>query len=258
MDTSGVLGLFAELAADAGEKILEIYHDDFSVEYKHDNTPVTMADRLSNEIILRGLKKEYPGIPVLAEESADDPSRLLKEYCFIVDPLDGTKEFVSRNDEFTVNIALARNGVPVAGLIYVPVLGEFYYASENRGAFWHRGKEKEKPLRVSSRIGDIRLAVSRHHRTRELDMLIKKNRIRNIVVIGSAYKACLLARGDVEAYYRFGKTMEWDTAAMQVIVIEAGGIFMDMDGKPFVYNKPDPENPTGFYLVNRPENMLTY
>ncbi|HOQ75617.1 MAG TPA: 3'(2'),5'-bisphosphate nucleotidase CysQ [Thermoclostridium sp.] len=258
MNTSRVIGLFRELAAAAGEKILEIYQEDFTVEYKEDNTPVTMADRMSNELIVRGLKDEYPLIPVLAEESADDLSRLSKEYCFIVDPLDGTKEFVGRNGEFTVNIALARNGVPIAGLIYVPVLGEFYYAAENHGAFWCRDNEKEQSLRVSDRTGDIRLAVSRHHRTRELDRLIEKNRIRHIVVAGSAYKGCLFARGEVEAYYRFGKTMEWDTAAMQVIAIEAGGIFMGLDGKPFTYNKPNPENPPGFCLVNRPENRLTY
>lgn len=258
MDTSGVLDLFRELAAAAGEKILDIYRSDFAVEYKEDNTPVTRDDKVSNEIIERGLKDEYPQIPVLAEESADDLYRLSEEYCFIVDPLDGTKEFVSKTDEFTVNIALARNGIPIAGLIYVPVLGEFYYASENQGAFWYRDKEEEQPLDVSDRIGGIRLAVSRFHRTRELDRLIEKNHIQHVVVVGSVYKGCLFARGDVEAYYRFGRTMEWDTAAMQVIAVEAGGIFMGMDGKPFVYNKPNPENHSGFYLVNRLENRLAF
>lgn len=258
MNASETLGLFRELARKAGERILEIYGGDFAVEYKEDSSPVTLADREANELIVQGLKAEYPGIPVLAEESADDPSRLSKEYCFIVDPLDGTKEFVKRNGEFTVNIALAKNGVPVAGLIYVPVLGEYYYASENYGAYWRREGEAEKPLRVSDRVGDIRLAVSRTHRSPELDKLIEKNKIKHIVVAGSSYKGCLFARGDVEAYYRFGRTMEWDTAAMQVIAVEAGGIFMGMNGQPFLYNKPNPENPSGFFLVNRPENMLTF
>lgn len=258
MDRSGIISLFKELARSAGEKILEIYREDFAVEYKEDKSPVTMADKMSNEMIVGGLKKAYPGIPVLAEESADDPSRLGQEYCFIVDPLDGTKEFIKRNGEFTVNIALARNGVPVAGLIYVPVLKEYYYASQDRGAFWHRENEEEKPLRVSDRIGDIRLAVSRSHRGPELDRLIEKNNIKHIIVAGSAYKGCLFARGDVEAYYRFGRTMEWDTAAMQIIAVGAGGIFMGMNGRPFMYNKPNPENPSGFYLINRAENALTY
>jgi len=258
MDASRIISLFKSLAGAAGEKIREVYRQDFAVEYKEDNSPVTMADKLANELIVQGLKDAYPQIPVLAEESADDLSRLSQVYCFIVDPLDGTKEFVKRNGEFTVNIALARNGVPVAGLIYVPMLREYYYAFENHGAYWHRENEQEKPLRVSERIGDIRLAVSRSHRTPELDKLIEENHIRHIVVAGSAYKACLFARGDVEAYYRFGKTMEWDTAAMQILAEEAGRIFLGMDGRPFTYNKENPENPTGFFLINRMENRLTY
>lgn len=258
MDAGRIIDLFKKLAAAAGEKILEIYRQDFAVEYKADNSPVTMADKLANELIVQGLKDAYPEIPVLAEESVDDTSRLSKEYCFIVDPLDGTKEFVKRNGEFTVNIALARGGVPIAGLIYVPTLGEYYYAFERQGACWHRENEQEKPLHVSDRVGDIRLAVSRSHRTQELDKLIEENHIKHIIVAGSAYKGCLFARGDVEAYYRFGRTMEWDTAAMQILAAEAGGIFMGMNGRPFVYNKQNPENPSGFFLINRMENWLTY
>ncbi|MDI9515141.1 MAG: 3'(2'),5'-bisphosphate nucleotidase CysQ [Clostridiaceae bacterium] len=258
MDTRRAINLFKELAGAAGEKILEIYREGFTVDYKEDDSPVTEADKTSNELIVQGLKDEYPQIPVLAEESADDLSRLSKEYCFIVDPLDGTKEFVKKSGEFTVNIALARSGVPIAGLIYAPILREYYYASENQGAWWHKEKEKERPLRVSDRTGDIRLAVSRSHRTRELDRLIEVNGIKNIIVAGSAYKGCLFARGDVEAYYRFGKTMEWDTAPMQIIAVEAGGIFMGMNGRPFTYNKANSENPTGFFMINRMENWLTY
>lgn len=258
MDRSRIISLFKRLAGAAGEKILEIYREDFTVEYKEDDSPVTMVDKLANDLIVQGLKDEYPHIPVLAEESADDASRLSGEYCFIVDPLDGTREFVKRNGEFTVNIALARGGVPIAGLIYVPVLREYYYAFENHGAWWHRENEEEMPLHVSDRVGDIRLAVSRSHHTRELDRLIETNHIKHIIVAGSAYKGCLFARGDVEAYYRFGKTMEWDTAAMQIIAVEAGGIFMGMNGRPFTYNKANPENPAGFFLINRTENSLAY
>lgn len=249
-----VIGLFKELACKVSNIILDVYGGDFEVSYKEDESPVTMADRMADELIVGGLKARYPSIPVLSEESADDLSRMSCDYCFIVDPLDGTKEFVKRNGEFTVNIALAHKGVPVAGLIYVPVLGECYHAAEGAGAFFLKGEEKR--IHVSDRVGDIRLAVSRSHRSSELDRLIRANGIRNIVVAGSAYKGCLLARGDVEAYYRFGKTMEWDTAAMQIIVREAGGIFMGMDGRPLVYNKENPENPTGFFCVNRMENLL--
>lgn len=255
MEPNRIIDLFKRLAGAAGKEILEVYGEDFDVEYKEDDSPVTMADKKANDLIVQGLKDEYPQIPVLAEESSDDLSRLSSEYCFIVDPLDGTREFVKRNGEFTVNIALARCGAPIAGLIYVPVLGEYYYAFENHGAYWY--KDTEKPLKVSSRIGDVRLAVSRTHRSDELDRLIERNHIRNIVIAGSAYKGCLFARGDVEAYYRFGRTMEWDTAAMQIIATEAGGIFLGMDERPLIYNKANAENPTGFFMVNRTENRLT-
>ena len=256
MDTRELTDLFKKLAFMAGEEILEVYGTDFKVAYKEDDSPVTMADRKANDLIVNGLKNTYPHVPVLAEESADNLSRLSEEYCFIVDPLDGTKEFVKKNGEFTVNIALAHKGAPIAGLIYIPVLDECYYAAKGQGAFMHN--DKEEPIHVSGRIGDIRLAVSRSHSSDELDKLIEVNHIKNIIIAGSAYKGCLLARGDVEAYYRFGRTMEWDTAAMQIIVEEAGGILMGMDERLLIYNKENPENPTGFYCINRKENRLTY
>lgn len=253
-DAKELINLFKKLAFDAGEEIMEVYRGDFEVSYKEDDSPVTMADRKANDLIVNGLKSRYPRVPVLAEESADNLSRLSEEYCFIVDPLDGTKEFVKKNGEFTVNIALVRGGNPIAGLIYVPVPGECYYGFKGQGAFLY--KDKEEPIHVSAQIGDIRLAVSRSHRSTDLDILIETNSIKNIIVAGSAYKGCLLARGDVEAYYRFGRTMEWDTAAMQIIVEEAGGIFSGMDERSFTYNRENPENPTGFYCINRKENRL--
>ncbi len=193
---------------------------------------------------------------ILAEESFDDLSRIEKRYCFLVDPLDGTKEFIKGNDEFTVNIALTEWGKPIGGVIYVPVYKELYYGWKGEGAFSLINGEK-KHLHVSKRIGNIRLAKSRTHHSPMLDELISKNNINHVIVAGSAYKGCLLARGDVEAYYRFGRTMEWDTAAMEIIVTEAGGIFSGMDGKPLAYNKKNPENPQGFYLLNNKENMLS-
>ena len=254
IDTKELISTFKVLALKAGEEILSIYQENFEVEYKEDSSPVTKADKRANELIEQGLRSRYPDIPVLAEESSDDLSRLGQDYCFIVDPLDGTKEFVKKNGEFTVNIALAYKGEPIAGLIFVPVLNEFYYAAKGQGAFFYQSHEKQ--INVSAQIGDIRLAVSRSHQVEELDKLIERNHIQHIVIAGSAYKGCLVARGDVEAYYRFGRTMEWDTAAMQIIVEEAGGIFMGMDGKPFLYNKENTENPTGFYVINRKENEL--
>lgn len=244
-----------EISIVAGHEILKRYKQDVQVEYKEDSSPVTEADKVANDVIVRSLKSEFNEIPILAEESADDTSRLGAKYCFIVDPLDGTKEFINKNGEFTVNIALIEDNRPIAGVIYVPVLEELYYAEKGRGAFM-AAKGLDRPIRVSERTGDIRLAKSRSHYSAELERLIERNHIKNIVIAGSAYKGCLLARGDVEAYYRFGRIMEWDTAAMDIIITEAGGIFSGMDGKPFKYNKEDPRNPTGFYALNRAENAL--
>lgn len=254
-DTKALVSVMKDLALKAGERILEIYRRDFTIEYKEDHSPVTEADKEANTLIVSGLQSRFPEIPVLAEESEDDRTRLTQDYCFVVDPLDGTKEFVSRNGEFTVNIALTYRGKPVAGLIYVPVINELYYAAIGEGAYFEAKGTKER-IRVSQRVGDIRLAVSRSHRTDELDKLIEQNHIKHIIVAGSAYKGCLVARGEAEAYYRFGRTMEWDTAAMDILVTEAGGIFKGIDGREFLYNKENAENPTGFYAVNRPENLL--
>lgn len=244
-----------ELSVLAGKEILKYYKKEITVEYKKDKSPVTDADRTADALIAGGLKSRCPGMPVLSEESVDDLSRLESRYCFVVDPLDGTKEFIRQNDEFTVNIALTEWGRPVIGVIYVPVYDELYYAARSLGAY-SIINDREKRIFVSDRIGNIRLARSRSHHAPELERLIAANYIENIIVAGSAYKGCLLARGDVEAYYRFGSTMEWDTAAMDIIITEAGGIFSGMDGKAFVYNKKNPENPTGFYALNKTENAL--
>lgn len=257
LNSKDALETMKKLSIVAGKEILKLYKKDIQIEYKKDKSPVTDADKKADDIIVRGLKGKYPDIPVLSEESVDDPSRLGVRYCFVVDPLDGTKEFISRSDEFTVNIALTEWGRPVLGVIYVPVYDQLYYGMKGRGAY-SLIKGKEEHLYVSQRTDDIRLAKSRNHHTPELEKLIEDNHIKNVIVAGSAYKGCLLARGDVEVYYRFGRTMEWDTAAMDIIVIEAGGIFAGMEGKAFLYNKKNPENPTGFYAINKKENALSF
>jgi 3'(2'), 5'-bisphosphate nucleotidase len=250
-----VLEAMKNLSVMAGEEILKHYKKDIDVEYKQDQSPVTAADKAANEIIINGLNEAFPDISVLAEESQDNPSRLGQRFCFVVDPLDGTKEFLKKNGEFTVNIALTENGRPIAGVIYVPVIREMYFAGTEIGAS-SIIDGKEKRLSVSERTGNIRLAKSRTHYAPELDKLISDNHITDILIAGSAYKGCLLAKGEVEAYYRFGRTMEWDTAAMEVIVEEAGGFFSGMDGRQFMYNKENPENPTGFFVLNKKENAL--
>jgi len=255
-DLTGVLEYVKEITKDAGQIILEIYKKDFSVDYKDDKTPITEADRKSNDYIVECLKNKYPECAILAEESKNDPERLKNDWCFIVDPLDGTKEFVKKNGEFTVNIALAYKGKPVLGVIGIPVTGELYYAAKGKGAFYEKDGHIGK-IHVSSRTNDIRMVISRSHTSERLMQVIEKNGIKNLRSVGSAIKGCLVAKGDAEVYYRFGHTMEWDTAAMQCIVEEAGGIFRQMDDSEMTYNRENPLNEKGFYAINHPSNKLT-
>ncbi len=255
MDFEKEIGTSIKLAAEASEAIMKIYGRDFDVEYKDDRTPITEADKVSDSIITAGLKKAFPGYAVLSEETKDDRTRLLNDLCFVVDPLDGTKEFVKKNGEFTINIALTFRHESVCGVIYIPVSGETFYASKGNGAFMAVGG-KHVRINVSDRTGDIRMAVSRSHTSDKLDELIKRNNIKNTITAGSSIKGCLIAKGEAEVYYRFGHTMEWDTAAMQCIVEEAGGIFRQMDDTPMYYNRYNTLNKKGFFVLNRAENRL--
>lgn len=238
------------IAHGAGDVIMKIYDSPgFETSIKSDNSPLTEADTQANEYIISELKKHYPDYAILSEESADDRSRLENDYCFLVDPLDGTKEFIKRNGEFTVNIALVYKGKPVAGAVYLPAADRLYYASENNGAYLiHEGKTKK--IQVSDRTENPRLVVSRSHRTADEDRLIEELGITEVKEAGSSLKGCMVAEGEAEMYYRFGPTMEWDTAAMHVVVEEAGGIINQIDHSPLVYNKPEPKNAAGFYVRN--------
>ncbi len=244
-----------DLAVKAGKAILEIYNSDFKVDYKEDDSPLTKADSISDEIILEGLKKAFPDIPVLSEESQDNLIRLENEWCFIVDPLDGTKEFIKRNGEFTVNIALVHEGRSVTGVIYVPVKEELFFAQKGKGAFYKKDGTVKR-IKVSDRTENIRLVMSRSHASDKLKAIIEKNNIKDIKRAGSSIKGCLVAMGEAEVYYRFGPTMEWDTAAMQCIVEEAGGIFRQMDDSEMTYNRKDSVNRKGFYVLNSLQNKL--
>lgn len=251
-----VLETVKQLAREAGHVILEVYAKDFSVGYKEDTSPITEADQKANDLIVLTLYDKYPECAILAEESQDQPDRLNNDWCFIVDPLDGTKEFVKKNGEFTVNIALSWKGRPVLGVIGIPVTGELYYAVRGMGAFYEKDG-KSQQIKVSSRTKNIRVVRSRSHDSEELLALIEKHGITNSKRVGSAIKGCLIAKGEAEVYYRFGYTMEWDTAAMQCIVEEAGGIFRQMDDSEMTYNRVNSLNEKGFYILNHPNNKLT-
>ena len=236
----------------AGKAIMEIYkcEDDFHVEEKKDCTLITDADKASNAIIVDALRSAFPKYAILSEEEKDNKERLQNEYCFVVDPLDGTKEFIKRNGQFTVNIALAYQHRTVMGVIYVPVTGDMYYASQGDGAYWMNADGNCVQIHVSNRTDDIRLVASSSHGCQELEDLIERHGITNIVRIGSSLKGCLVAKGDAEAYYRYNPTMEWDTAAMQCIVEEAGGIFRQMDDSEMLYNRENSLNVKGFYACS--------
>ncbi len=248
--------LAKELAIKAGEKILEVYSQDFKVEYKEDNSPLTIADKMSNDLICEGLKANFPEMAILAEESEDDYARLENDWCFLVDPLDGTKEFVKKNGEFTVNIALAYKGKPVMGVVYVPVTGKLYWASKDSGAYVQDIDGMPQKITASDKLESLTLAVSRSHVTSREKDLIEKYDVDSVIKCGSAIKGCLVAEGTVDIYYRYGGSMQWDSAAMQAVAEEAGCIFRQMDGSEMTYNRKGLVNDKGFFIVNRKENIF--
>jgi 3'(2'), 5'-bisphosphate nucleotidase len=247
-----------DLAVKAGLEIMKIYETDFKVEMKADHSPLTLADQNANEVIVKGLKEHFSDHAILSEESRDDMSRLLNEYCFIVDPLDGTKEFVKRNGQFTVNIALAFNKRPVMGVIYVPVTQELYYAYSGEGAFLEDVSTGEvKRLGVTDKLNELVVVGSKSHSSEKEQKLIMDHQdlIGETISAGSSLKGCMVASGKADVYYRFGLTSEWDTAAMHCIAEESGGIFRQMDGTEMLYNREQNLNDKGFYVVNRSENI---
>ncbi len=248
-------------AVEAGKAIMEIYNtvSDMQVEYKDGDMPLTSADKAANHIIVAGLKKEFPDYAVLSEEEKDNLERLENDYCFIVDPLDGTKEFIKRNGQFTVNIALSYNHCTVMGVIYVPVTGELYYAQKDSGAYMREADGTESRLKVSGNrdISSLKMVISASHECEEIKELIDKYKIKNFVKVGSSLKGCMVASGAADIYYRYNPTMEWDTAAMQCIVEEAGAVFCQMDNTPMYYNRQDSVNRKGFYILNHKANFLT-
>ena len=252
-------------AYDAGKIILDIYSRDFAVEYKSDDSPLTEADKKSNDLICGRLKKYAPYIDILAEESADDKKRLKNKFCFIVDPLDGTKEFIKKNGEFTVNIGLSYKNRPVMGVVYAPYTGKLYYAAKNCGAYASDlGKDilklfdEKTKIKVSEKTNGLTAVKSRSHSDEKTEALLEKNKhkIKNTADIGSALKGCLIAEGAADIYYRFGFTMEWDTCAVQCVAEQAGGIFVQGDWSEMTYNRENNLNEKGFIILNRIESRL--
>lgn len=240
-----------EISQKAGQIILTIYNQDsFETTIKSDQSPLTQADIASHLFICDALKKRYPAIPILSEESAEEYDYELRkewDYFFLVDPLDGTKEFIRRNGEFTVNIALIKQHEPIMGVIHAPALDMTYYAEKNKGAYKIKQQQKTKLVSNEPDDGSIRAVVSRSHLCEQTKNFLAdlEKQGKNIIALsaGSALKFGLIAEGLADIYPRFSPTMEWDTAAGQILVTECGKKMLSVDNEIMRYNK--------FELTNR-------
>jgi 3'(2'), 5'-bisphosphate nucleotidase len=244
-----------KIAIEAGKQIMMVYTDDLGIiDFKEDDSPLTEADRLSHLVIKDRLSKNWPDIPILSEEGRSIPyqERASWNEFWLVDPLDGTKEFIKKNGEFTVNIALIRNRKPVLGIIYAPALDILYFAEENEGAYKQieASKHTKEPvcLEVDCITNQKKVVVSRSHMSKETESFLKNLKLKEgktaLTSIGSSLKFCLIAEGNAQYYPRFAPTMEWDTAAGQVIVEEAGGTVVVKESTTIlIYNKEQLTNP---------------
>lgn len=228
------------IARDAADAILRVYHSDFDVERKSDASPLTAADMAAHHCIVAGLGALTPDIPVLSEESAHTvqvADRCRWSRLWVVDPLDGTREFVKRNGEFTVNIALVDHGVPLFGVILAPVGGTVWHGTPGHGAFRRDGDAERAIHARAPASAPLRVAASRSHLDPRTAALMDRIGDTEPVAMGSSLKFCLLAEGGMDVYPRFGPTSEWDTAAGQAILEAAGGVLLDPRGRPFRYNQ---------------------
>jgi 3'(2'), 5'-bisphosphate nucleotidase len=242
--------LLIQIAQKAGEAILQVYKDSSKFggfETKDDRTPLTEADKQSHKIIYHSLSEHFQDIPVISEEGSEIETSVRKSWdkFWLVDPLDGTKEFLNRNGEFTVNIALIEKSYPAFGLIYVPVTGALYVGDHWKKEAYFIKNELVHRLKTSDKKNQIKAVRSRSHASPEEDAVLSRYDVAESVSAGSALKFCLVAEGQAELYYRHGPTMEWDTAAGQAIVEAAGGQVLMADGLTrFSYNKDSLRNPS--------------
>lgn len=231
----------------AGAAILGVYDSNFAVLHKEDRSPVTAADRIAEDILVPALRDLTPSVPVVAEEAvaAGDCPQVGKGPFWLVDPLDGTKEFIRRNGEFTVNVGLVSGQVPVFGIVYVPVLDVLYLGCGPGTGFRYIGDAAPEPLRcrVPGPQGLVVLASRSHTIGGELSAWLSDKSVAEMISAGSSLKFCRVAEGMADVYPRFGPTSEWDTCAGHAVLLAAGGRMTRLDGTPFVYGKPEFANP---------------
>ncbi|EBA14198.1 3'(2'),5'-bisphosphate nucleotidase CysQ [Roseobacter sp. CCS2] len=262
MDFVKLTIVMRELALQAGDKIMEIYgSDDFEVRSKSDESPVTIADEAADAIISAGLRAAFPDTPLVTEEQAASHAQSVSTF-LIVDPLDGTKEFIKRRGDFTVNIAYIENGVPIRGIVYAPAKDRLFYtdangvAVEEEGAFAKDAPGATHPIKVSTPDNSALLVVaSKSHRDQATDDYINKYATADMKSAGSSLKFCLVATGEADIYPRLGRTMEWDTAAGHAVLKGAGGEVVRFDDHTtLAYGKPGFENP--FFIAYAPGVQL--
>lgn len=230
------------IALEAGRAIMEVYDGEIAVSRKEDDSPLTQADLAAHRVIDAGLSRFTPDVPILSEESVAVPysQRHGWQKYWLVDPLDGTREFIKRNGEFTVNIALIEDHAPVMGVVYAPALDLLFFAAKGQGAYRQLGSKPPQP--ISARGFDatqVTVAGSRSHAGERLLRFLSKMGPHMLISMGSSLKICLVAEGRADVYPRLGPTSEWDTAAAQCVLEEAGGRLVGTDNKPFRYNTKD-------------------
>lgn len=244
MPPSGLADALNALAREAGEAIMRVYATDFEARAKDDASPVTEADLAADRVIVAGLERACPDIPVVTEERADSHAAAAGDRFFLVDPLDGTKEFVKRGGDFTVNIALIENGVPARGIVYAPALDRMFWTADDGAAMLQETNAAARPIAVA--VPDntaLRVVATKSHKNPETEAYIARYQVADYKSAGSSLKFCLLATGEADLYPRLGPTMEWDTGAGDAILRAAGGFVERMAGGPLLYGKSDLHNP---------------
>ena len=262
MDYDKLVKVMRGLALEAGDRIMEIYNsDDFDVKVKSDDSPVTEADEAADALISAGLRKAFPEVLLITEEQSDSHEKNADTF-LIVDPLDGTKEFIHRRGDFTVNIAYVENGVPTRGVVYAPAKGRMFYtladgrSVEEAGPFDRASVGQLSAIHVSDPDNDALMVVaSKSHRDQATDDYINKYAVKDMKSAGSSLKFCLIATGEADIYPRVGRTMEWDTAAGHAVLHGAGGKVVRFDDHtPLTYGKDGYANP--FFIAYSPDVAL--